>query len=127
MADRQGWTELHHLAYLYAAVASRDGSISDDEADVLCRRLHRWHSDMAITRIIPVVMAAVRALSADSEEQRDRQIGESVGVVAGALDVEDRATAFEDLRTIAEADRDLHAREGQLLGEIREAWGVSTA
>jgi hypothetical protein len=126
MAERQGWSELHHLAYLYAAVASRDGSITDDEADVLCRRLHRWHSDMAITRIIPVVMAAVRALSRDSEGQRDRQIAESVGVVADALDEGGRATAFQDLRAIAEADSDLHAREGQMLGEIQEAWRVSS-
>ena len=127
MADRQDWTDLHHLAYLYAAVASRDGSITDDEADVLCRRLHRWHSDMAITRIIPVVMAAVRALSSDSEEQRDGQIAESVRVVADALEERDRTTAFADLQAIAEADSDLHAREGQLLGEVQEAWGVNGA
>ena len=38
MSDRKGWRELHHLAYVYAAVASSDGSISTDELEVFCQR-----------------------------------------------------------------------------------------
>ena len=123
MSHREGWSELHHLAYVYAAVASSDGSISNEELEVLCQRLHDWNPDVEREELMPIVMTAVSALGQDQGPVMRRQLGQSVEIVAGTLDEDGRAAALDDVLAIAGADGSLEPGEGELLLRIREAWG----
>jgi uncharacterized tellurite resistance protein B-like protein len=122
MHDRDDWTELHHLAYVYAAVASSDGEITNDELDVFCEKLHQWNSDIPADELMQVVMAAVAALGRDKESTDSSNLRDSVQLVAKLLDDDGRAAALDDLFAIAAADGTLMPGEGSLLLEIREAW-----
>lgn len=123
MSDRERWSELHHLAYVYAAVASSDGSISNEELEVFCQRLHDWNPDVEREELMPIVMTAVSALGEDQGTVRPRQLTRSVEVVARALDDDGRAAALDDVLAIAGADGSLQPGEGELLLRIRDAWG----
>lgn len=122
-SERANWTELHHLAYVYCAVASSDGSISTDELEIFCERLHDWNRDVGIEQLMPVIMTSVAALGQDDGRARERQLKESVEVVALALDEDGRGAALDDVLAIAGADGNLEPDEGVLLLKIREAWG----
>ncbi|MGD2153076.1 MAG: TerB family tellurite resistance protein [Gemmatimonadales bacterium] len=124
MTTRDEWTGLHHLAYVYAAVASSDGTITNDELDVFCQKLHQWNPDIPIDELMQIVMTAVAALGADIEDQEASHLRDSVETVAEVLDDEGRAAALDDLFAIAAADGTFMPGEGSLLVEIREAWGA---
>jgi uncharacterized tellurite resistance protein B-like protein len=124
MSVRDDWTELHHLAYIYAAIASSDGSISEDEMEVYCHKLHQWNPDVDAEELMQLVMAAVSALGRDKERVGGRYLNKSIEIVAGALDDEGRAAALDDLLAIAAADGTLMPGEGELLLTIRKAWEV---
>jgi uncharacterized tellurite resistance protein B-like protein len=68
-------------------------------------------------------MTAVSALGEDQGPVMRRQLGQSVEIVAGALDEDGRAAALDDALAIAGADGSLEPGEGELLLRIREAWG----
>lgn len=123
MSDRESWSELHHLAYVYAAVASSDGSISNEELEIFCQRLHDWNPDIEREELMPIVMTAVSALGEDQGSVVQRQLALSVEIVAGALDEDGRAAALDDVLAIAGADGSLQPGEGELLLSIRDAWG----
>jgi uncharacterized tellurite resistance protein B-like protein len=124
MSNRDDWTPLHHLAYVYAAVASSDGTITNDELDVFCEKLHQWNPDIPADELMQIVMTAVAALGGDKEQQEASNLRESVELVAKALDDEGRAAALDDLFAIAAADGTFMPGEGDLLVDIREAWGA---
>lgn len=124
MAKRDDWTELHHIAYVYAAIASSDGSIANEELEVFCHKLHEWNPEIDTDELMQVVMSAVSALGSDIERgEDDEKLDESIEIVAGALDDEGRAAALDDLLAIAAADGTLMPGEGELLLKVREAWG----
>ncbi|UCC74879.1 MAG: TerB family tellurite resistance protein [Gemmatimonadota bacterium] len=124
MSNRDEWTELHHLAYVYAAVASSDGEITNDELDVFCEKLHQWNPEIPADELMQIVMTAVAALGSDKERQEAKNLRESVQLVADVLDEEGRVAALDDLFAIAAADGAFMPGEGNLLVEIREAWGT---
>lgn len=124
MPTRDEWTGLHHLAYVYAAVASSDGAITNDELDVFCEKLHQWNPDIPADELMQIVMTAVAALGSDIEEHEASNLRDSVQLVAEVLDEEGRAAALDDLFAIAAADGTFMPGEGNLLVEIREAWGA---
>jgi uncharacterized tellurite resistance protein B-like protein len=124
MPRRDQWTALHHLAYVYAAVASSDGTITNDELDVFCKKLHEWNPEIPADELMQIVMTAVAALGADIENQEANPLRDSVELVAKVLEEEGRAAALDDLFAIAAADGTFIPGEGNLLVEIREAWGA---
>jgi len=122
MPNRDDWTEMHHLAYVYAAVASSDGSVTNEELEVLCFKLHQWNEDIEVNELVQIVMTAVAALGQDKDEKDDAPLRESINLVAAALDDDGRSAALGDLLSIAAADGALVADEGDILVMIREAW-----
>jgi uncharacterized tellurite resistance protein B-like protein len=122
MPNRDDWTILHHLAYVYAAVASSDGSITNEELEVLCFKLHQWHDEIDVDELMPIVMTAVAALGEDKEAETVEQLDESIALTADALDDDGRAAALGDLLSIAAADGALLPGEGDILIKIRQAW-----
>jgi len=122
MPNRDDWTEMHHLAYVYAAVASSDGSVTNEELEVLCYKLHQWNEDIDVNELVQIVMTAVAALGQDKDEDDDAPLRESISLVAAALDDDGLSAALGDLLSIAAADGALVADEGDLLVMIREAW-----
>lgn len=127
MSNREAWTDLHHLAYVYAAIASVDGSISKDELEVFCQKLHEWRRDVDLDELMPLVLEAVSALGEDQERGDLQQLTASVAVAARVLDAESRATALDDLLAIAAADGKLLPGEGEFLLMVRKAWQVDQA
>jgi uncharacterized tellurite resistance protein B-like protein len=119
MVTRDEWTGLHHLAYVYAAVASSDGTITNDELDVFCEKLHQWNPEIPADRLMQIVMTAVAALGADIEGDAAANLRDSVEAVAEVLDEEGRAAALDDLFAIAAADGTFMPGEGSLLVQIR--------
>ena len=122
MPNRDDWTELHHLAYVYAAIASSDGSVTNEELEVLCYKLHQWNEDIDVNEIVQIVMTAVAALGQDKEDEDVEPLNASVKLVADALDDDGRAAALGDLLSIAAADGTLVPDEGDLLMMIQRAW-----
>jgi len=122
MPNRDAWTEMHHLAYVYAAVASSDGSVTNEELEVLCYKLHQWNEDIDVNELVQIVMTAVAALGQDKDEDDEAPLRESINLVAAALDDDGLSAALGDLLSIAAADGALVADEGDLLVMIREAW-----
>jgi uncharacterized tellurite resistance protein B-like protein len=122
MTDREGWTDLHHLAYLYAAIASGDGSVSSDELEALCDRLHRWASHLDARALMPVVMTALSACGEDRDAGDVGQLYLSVEAVSRGMDEPARKAVLDDLLGIAGADGTLERGEGELLLLIRNAW-----
>ena len=122
MSNRDDWTELHHLAYVYAAIASSDGSVTNEELEVLCYKLHQWNEDIDVAEIVQIVMTAVAALGQDKEDEDLEPLRASVQLVADALDDDGRAAALGDLLSIAAADGTLVPDEGDLLMMIQKAW-----
>ncbi len=104
-------------------MASSDGSISTEELEIFCERLHDWNRDVEMEALMPVVMTAVAALGQDAEQALERQLKESVEIVALALDEDGRSAALDDVLAIAGADGSLEPDEGALLLKIRDAWG----
>jgi tellurite resistance protein len=127
MTDRNDWTVLHHLAYVYAAIASSDGAISSEELEVFCKNLHEWIPDEDPEDLMEKVMAAVAALGEDKEHKELGHLYRSIGVVAEKLDDEARTAALDDLLAIAAADGVFDPGEGALLLRIRQAWGTDPA
>jgi tellurite resistance protein len=124
MTDRDDWTVLHHLAYVYAAIASIDGSITNDELEVFCKKLHEWIPEEDPENLMQTVMAAITALGDDKDKQELGHLYRSIGVVADNLDDEARTAALDDLLAIAAADGLFEPSEGALLLRIRQAWGT---
>jgi uncharacterized tellurite resistance protein B-like protein len=122
MSNREDWTELHHLAYVYAAIASSDGSVTNEELEVLCYKLHQWNEDIDVNEIVQIVMTAVAALGQDKEDENLEPLNTSVQLVADALDDDGRAAALGDLLSIAAADGTLMPDEGDLLMMVQRAW-----
>lgn len=122
MPAREGWTPLHHLAYLYAAVASVDGSVSNEEFGVLCDKLHRWDPEMEDRRLVRIVMGALSTLGSDTAADDRDQLHASIEALAVVLDAEERGAALDDLLSVAGADGVFVAGEGHLLLTIRQAW-----
>ena len=122
MPNRDDWTEFHHLAYVYAAIASSDGSVTNEELEVLCYKLHQWNEDIDVNEIVQIVMTAVAALGQDKEDEDIEPLNASVKLVADALDDDGRAAALGDLLSIAAADGTLVPDEGDLLMMIQRAW-----
>jgi uncharacterized tellurite resistance protein B-like protein len=122
MSDRDDWTELHHLAYVYASIASSDGSVTNEELEVLCYKLHQWNEDIDVNEIVQIVMTAVAALGQDKESEDLEPLHASIQLVADALDDDGRAAALGDLLSIAAADGTLMPDEGDLLMKIQKAW-----
>jgi uncharacterized tellurite resistance protein B-like protein len=122
MWNREDWTPLHHLAYVYAAVASVDGSITNEELEVLCHKLHQWNAGIDAAELMKIVMTAVSALGTDKERRDVEPLHVAIGIVAGALDADGRAAALDDLLSIAGADGAFASGEGELLLTIKRAW-----
>lgn len=122
MADRHDWTELHRLGYIYAALASSDGSITSDELEILCEKLAEWNPDVERKELIQIVMTAVSALGEDKGREDSEPLDRSVDFVAKNLDDGARAAALDDLLAIAGADGTVWPSEGDLLLTIRKAW-----
>ena len=122
MPAREGWGSLHHLAYLYAAVASVDGSVSNEEFGVLCEKLHRWDPEMEDRRLVRVVMGALSTLGTDTAANDTDQLHASIEALAVALDAEERGAVLDDLLSVAGADGVFAPGEGHLLLSIRQVW-----
>jgi uncharacterized tellurite resistance protein B-like protein len=122
MPNRDDWTELHHLAYVYAAVASSDGSVTNEELEVLCYKLHQWFDDIDVNELVQIVLTAVAALGQDMERDDQKPLHASIGLLAEALDDDGRAAALGDLLSIAAADGALVPDEGDVLVMIQKAW-----
>jgi tellurite resistance protein len=124
MTDRDSWTVLHHLAYVYAAIASSDGLITNDELEVFCQKLHDWVPSEDPESLMQTVMASIAALGEDKEKQELGHLYRSIGVVADELDDEARGAALDDLLAIAAADGMYEPSENALMLRIRQAWGT---
>lgn len=122
MANREDWTPLHHLAYVYAAIASSDGSISSDELEVLSGKLHQWNTDIDAGELMEIVMTAVSTLGRDKVQENGDNLPASILVVADAIEPASRVAALDDLVSIAGADGKFKGDEGKLLLEIKAAW-----
>jgi tellurite resistance protein len=122
MPNRDDWTDLHHLAYVYAAVASSDGSVTNEELEVLCYKLHQWFDDIDVNELVQIVLTAVAALGQDMERDDRKPLRASIGLLAEALDDDGRAAALGDLLSIAAADGTLVPDEGDVLVMIQKAW-----
>ncbi len=122
MPNRDDWTDLHHLAYVYAAVASSDGSVTNEELEVLCYKLHQWFDDIDVNELVQIVLTAVAALGEDMERDDRKPLRASIGLLAEALDDDGRAVALGDLLSIAAADGTLVPDEGDVLVMIQKAW-----
>lgn len=121
MPDREDWTPLHHLAYVYAAIASVDGSVSNEELETLCEKLGQWRAEMEDAELMPVVVTALAALGSDVTEEDIAQIHRSIEIVARTLDAEERGAVLDDLISIAGADGEFRPGEGDVLLLIRNA------
>lgn len=121
MSSRKGWSPLHHLAYIYAAIASVDGSVSNPELEVLCDKLRQWKPDLDDRALMPVVVTAVAALGSDVDASDIDRVHDSVKIVARTLDAEQRGAILDDLITIAGADGFFLPGEGDVLLMIRDA------
>ena len=104
MTERDDWTVIHHLAYVYAAIAFSDGSISDDEMEVFCRNIERWVPQEGSDDLSQTVMTVIGAVAEDTDRQELGHLYRSVGVVADELDDDARGEALGDLLDIAAAD-----------------------
>ena len=122
MIDRTDWTVIHHLAYVYAAIAYSDGSLSEDELDVFCRNLNDWVPQEDPEDLRRTVMTVVEAYGDDNKRQEHGSLYRSIGVVADELDDEARAEALSDLLDIAVADGRFDPGENALLLRLRQAW-----
>ena len=127
MTSREDWTVLHHLAYVYAAIASSDGSITPDELEVFCKKLHEWIPEQDPENLMQTVMASIAALGEDKDKQDLGHLYKSIGEVAENLDDDARTAALDDLLAIAAADGTFEPSEGALLLRIRQAWGTDEA
>lgn len=127
MTDRDDWTVLHHLAYVYAAIASSDGSVTNDELEVFCKKLHEWVPDEDPEHLMSTVMQSIAALGEDKARGETGPLYRSIGVVADDLDDEARTAALDDLLEIVAADGQFEPGESDLLRRIRGAWGADPA
>ena len=122
MPNRDDWTLIHHLAYVYAAIASSDGSISNEELETLSSKLHTWNPQVDAKELMQIVMSAVAALGEDKQLGDSEPLHRSINLVAEALDDDGRTAALDDLLAIAGADGTVWPAEGDVLLMIREAW-----
>ncbi len=113
---------MNHLAYVYAAIASGDGSISEEELAALCEALHKWESDLSESELMPVVMRGVSTLGDDRQRGDNEQLHASIEVLARSLDQEGRAAVLDDLLDIAGADGAFLPGEGDVMLLIKQAW-----
>jgi uncharacterized tellurite resistance protein B-like protein len=127
MTERDDWTVIHHLAYVYAAIAFSDGSISDDEMEVFCRNIERWTPEGGSDDLSQTVMTVIGAVAEDAERQEHGNLYRSVGVVADELDDDARGEALGDLLDIAAADGRFDPSENALLVRLRQAWGADSS
>jgi uncharacterized tellurite resistance protein B-like protein len=127
MTERDDWTVIHHLAYVYAAIAFSDGSISDDEMEVFCRNIERWVSQEGSDDLSQTVMTVIGAVAEDADRQEQGHLYRSVGIVADELDDDARGEALGDILDIAAADGRFDPSENALLVRLRQAWGADSS
>jgi uncharacterized tellurite resistance protein B-like protein len=123
MTDRSHWSLLQHLAYVYAAIAHSDGSISEDELEIFCRNLHNWVPQEDPDALKQTVESVAAVMAEDKERGELGHLHRSIGIVADELDDEARAEALSDLLEIADADGRFDPSENALLLRLRQAWG----
>lgn len=127
MTERDDWTVIHHLAYVYAAIAFSDGSISDDEMEVFCRNIERWVPQEGSDDLSQTVMTVIGAVAEDADRQEQGRLYRSVGIVADELDDDARGEALGDILDIAAADGRFDPSENALLVRLKQAWGADSS
>ena len=121
------WTLLHGLAYVYLALAhGADGTLSENEIEVILRKLREWHPTLRdeSARLL-LDHAAERFLHDAKAEDGGRRAYRAVLRDARQhLDEQGRMLVINDLVEIAFADDVLYAAEETLIYDLIEAWEV---
>lgn len=117
------WTALHDLGYIYLVLAhSTDSEFSDDERQVLLRKLHAWKPAYSNCDINDVLAQVLDRYAHGASPEAFRK---SVASVRKTLPAEQRRTALNDLIQIANADGVFLDSEEDLINELMTAWDVT--
>ena len=121
MPDTDPFSEdvLADLTLLALVIAhGADADLDPREVDTLADRLHVLAPHLSGDDVILIVRRAAQVY-------RDTRVEGAETVVhrlAGALDPEGRARAYDALNAVAEADEALHPMESMLLRHVATAW-----
>ncbi|NBC17485.1 MAG: hypothetical protein GVY18_09260 [Bacteroidetes bacterium] len=113
---------LYDLAFLYLVLAhGTDREFSDDERQLLLRKLREWQPALTEQQVSDVLEEAVAryARRADADAVRT-----AVDALKTALPAEQRMAALHDLTQIANADGVFLDSEEDLINELMTAWDV---
>lgn len=117
------WTALHDLGYIYLVLAhSTDSEFSDDERQVLLRKLHAWKPDSSDCDINDVL---AQVLDRYAQGANTEQFRAATASVKQAFPVDQRRVALDDLVQIANADGVFLDSEEDLINELMTAWDVT--
>lgn len=122
-AEVSDWDVLHHLAFVYLALAhGTDADFSDGERHLLLRKLREWSPGLSESEVAALLG---QVLDHYAETRDVEAVRASVDAVKAALPPEQRMAALHDLIQIANADGVFLDREEDLINELVQAWEVN--
>ncbi len=112
------WTLLHDLALIYVALArSSDERLSEEEAELIGRKLAEWAPDAPAPYTLEIVQTVVGASAG-------RTFDEAVEAVRRGVPAHQLPALFDDLTSIASADGEVVDGEQALIRRLAAAWGA---
>lgn len=114
---------LQNLALLYLAIAhGTDQSLTDDELEVMVRRLRDWAPELSED---DVKMVILEASAVYLHGDRDAEIEQAMLSIRAEADVIDRLLALDGLIEVADADGVRLASEDGLIEALRDIWQLN--
>ena len=116
--NKAAWGRYHDITYLYLAMASASGPVSESESRMLLLCMREWKPDMTRAKFAPLYKDVVRRmLKVDSGIKLIRTVEARSAVLAETIGGNRKRAMMmlEHLRKIAEIDGPMTAREQLLL------------
>jgi uncharacterized tellurite resistance protein B-like protein len=121
-SEAESWGVLHDLAYIYLVLAhGTDNELSQQEMQVMLRRLREWQPQYSEARVRSVLHSAMESYADGPVDAAFQHAIERVKVV---LPHEQRMAALHDLIQIANADGLFLDNEEDLINSLLSAWEV---
>ena len=121
MPDPISEDTLADLTLLALVIAyGADADLDPREVDTLAEQLHALAPHLSGDDVILIVRRGAEAYLDTRVEGAETVVHR----LAGALDADGRALAYEALEAVAEADERVHPMERTLLRHVAAAWGL---
>lgn len=116
------WTPAHDLSLIYLTLAQKtDGELKSEEVETITDKLCEWLPDARREDVAELIRETMSVYVQGPDE---RLFNESVLAISQTIPDHQRLALLEDMKSVAEADGELHEEERRLIERLSHAWNL---